>query len=448
MNLQEEKFQKMTTQPVGKLVCQMAVPSMVSMLVSAIYNIADTFFIGKISTQATGAIGIVFSYMALIQAISFFFGHGSGNYISRALGRKDVEEAEKMASTGFFSAVIIGFLLIFFGFIFMTPFLKLLGATQTILPEAEPYFSYILLATPFIMASFVLNNQMRLQGNASKSMLGIAAGAVLNVILDPILIFGCKMGIRGAAIATAVSQIISFILLLILSRQGDGIKIKWKNFSPSKSTYREIIAGGLPSLGRQGLASVAGMCLNQAAGLYGDSAIAAFSVVNRVGFIALAALLGFGQGFQPVCGFNYGAKKYERVKEAFWFSVKAVIIPLMIFSAVGFIFARQIVAAFRADDMELIYIGTKVLRYQSVVFPLMGWIIIVNMFLQNTRKTIRATIMAMARQGIIFLPVLVIASHTMGLLGVELAQPISDLLTFCLAIPLGGSGLKELQKKN
>jgi len=448
MNLQEEKFQKMTTQPVGKLVCQMAVPSMVSMLVSAIYNIADTFFIGKISTQATGAIGIVFSYMALIQAISFFFGHGSGNYISRALGRKDVEEAEKMASTGFFSAVIIGFLLIFFCFIFMTPFLKLLGATQTILPEAEPYFSYILLATPFIMASFVLNNQMRLQGNASKSMLGIAAGAVLNVILDPILIFGCKMGIRGAAIATAVSQIMSFILLLILSRQGDGIKIKWKNFSPSKSTYREIIAGGLPSLGRQGLASVAGMCLNQAAGLYGDSAIAAFSVVNRVGFIALAALLGFGQGFQPVCGFNYGAKKYERVKEAFWFSVKAVIIPLMIFSAAGFIFAGQIVAAFRADDMELIYIGTKVLRYQSVVFPLMGWIIIVNMFLQNTRKTIRATIMAMARQGIIFLPVLVIASHTMGLLGVELAQPISDLLTFCLAIPLGGSGLKELQKKN
>lgn len=442
--LQSKKFEQMTTAPVERLVCRMALPSMASMLISAFYNLADTFFIGKISTEATAAIGVVFSYMAFIQAVAFFFGHGSGNYISRALGRRAADEAEKMAATGFFSAVLFGAALILPGLLLMTPFLRLLGASDTILPDAQRYFFYILLGTPFMMGSLVLNNQMRMQGNARLGMVGIMTGGLLNVALDPLLIFVCDMGIAGASLATAISQSVGFTLLWFLSGRGDGIKVRFSAFSPTWHAYREIAAGGLPSLGRQGLASVAALCLNHAAGAWGDAAIAAFSVVSRVSTIASSALIGFGQGFQPVCGFNYGAREYDRVRRAFWFCVKLGTGALVVIAALEFTFAEPLIRLFRADDAELIRIGATALRYQSVVFPLLGFVTITNMYLQTIRRTIPATITAMARQGLIFIPVLLVAVQVGGLGGIQMAQPIADVLTFLLALPLGLFTLRRM----
>lgn len=446
--LQAKKFTHMTTDPIERLVCRMAVPSVISMLISAFYNLADTFFIGKISTEATAAIGVVFAYMVLIQAVAFFFGHGSGNYISRALGRRNTEDAEKMAATGFFSALFFGAALILPGLLLMESFLRLLGATDTILPEAKNYFLYILLSTPFLMGALVLNNQMRLQGNARLGMIGITAGALLNVVLDPLLIFVCDMGVGGASLATGISQTVSFLLLLWLSGRGDGIRVRLRAFSPSLHAYREILAGGLPSLGRQGLASVATLCLNHAAGVYGDAAIAAFSVVSRIAVIASSALIGFGQGFQPVCGFNYGAGLYGRVRQAFWFCVKLGTVLLTVLAVLEFAFAEPLIRLFRADDPELLRIGATALRYQSVVFPLLGYITVTNMYLQTIRRTIPATVTAMARQGLVFLPVLLIASSVGGLTGIELAQPIADILTFLLSLPLGLANLHHMENES
>ncbi|MBP3360939.1 MAG: MATE family efflux transporter [Clostridia bacterium] len=434
----------MTAVPVKQLVIELAVPSTVCMLVTALYNMADTFFIGKISTQATGAIGIVFTYMALIQSIAFFFGHGSGNYISRELGRKNGENAEKMAAFGFFSAFAVGVLIAVLGFVFMNPALRLFGATETILPEARPYFFYILLATPFIMTTFVMNNHMRFQGNANKAMFGILTGAVLNVILDPILIFGAGLGIRGASMATAVSQIAGFFVMLHMTGKGGGIKIRLANFSFSWASLCEVAAGGLPSLGRQGLMSVSAICLNHAAGIYGDSAIAAFSVVSRATMIANSVVIGIGQGFQPVCGFNYGAGRFDRVREAVRFSSVLVTALLVVFGISGGIFAEQIVRVFRDDDLKLIEIAVFALRAQCVTFPLLGGITITNMYLQNIRKTLPATIVAVSRQGVFLIAALLLLGPLFGIRGVQLAQPAADAAAFLLALPLGIYSIKGM----
>lgn len=443
----ESKYIRMTTEPVNKLVCSMAVPSIISMLVTAFYNMADTFFVGRISTQATGAIGVVFSYMTLIQAIAFFFGHGCGNYISRSLGAKKIKEAEQMAATGFFSVLIVGVIIGIIGLFICEPLVMFLGATETIAPDAINYIVYILAATPFIMGSFVLNNVMRLQGNAKVAVIGIASGAVLNVGLDPLFISGFNMGTAGAGLATAISQMVGFVLLLLLSKKGDGIKIKWKNFKFEGKRYLEIFAGGIPSLARQGLGGVATICLNNVAGLYGDSAIAAFSVVSRIGIIFSSALIGFGQGFQPVCGFNYGAGKFDRVKKAFWFCVK-VSTAAMFIVAIGIYFlAEPLVCIFRNDDPLLIEIAVKTLRYQCFSMPLLGFVVLSNMCLQNTRKTVRATITAMARQGIMLIPAIFVLNSLLGLMGLQCSQCVADVLTFVLAIPLMLTALNEMKMK-
>ena len=442
----EKKFHKMTTEPVNKLVCSMALPSILSMLVTALYNLADTFFVGKLGTEATGAIGVVFPYMTLIQAIAFFFGHGSGNFISIALGARNREDAEKMAATGFFSAVIIGAVIGTLGLIFTEPMLTLFGATKTIMPEAKKYVIYILIATPFIMGAFVLNNIMRLQGNAKMAVIGIASGAVLNVVLDPIMISTMKMGTAGAGLATGISQLISFALLLFLSGKRGGIKIKWKNFCFKWRSYKEIIAGGIPSLARQGLNSLASICLNNVAGIYGDPVIAGFSVVNRIMFIFISVLLGFGQGFQPVCGFNYGAKLYGRVKKAFWFCVKVSSVAMLILAVVLYFNAEFLVEKFSEDDLKLIEVGVKALRMQCFTLPLMGFIVLSNMCLQNTRKTVRATVVAMARQGVMLIPAIYLLNYFFELNGLIMAQPVADIATFILSLPMMITAIKEMKE--
>lgn len=316
----EEKYIRMTETPVPRLITTLAIPTIVSMLITSIYNMADTFFVSQIGTSASGAVGISFSLMAIIQAIGFTLGQGSGNYISRLLGQKDTEYASKVAATGFFTALFIGSGLAAMGLLLLDPLVYALGATKTIAPYAKDYIRFILIGMPYMAASFVLNNILRFQGSAFYAMLGIGTGGIINIALDPLFIFGFKMGTGGAALATIISQFISFCILFHNSGVGGTIKIRFKDFTPKWVIYKEILRGGLPTFYRQCLGSISMICLNFSAGPYGDAAIAAMSIVTRVFQFAMSAMLGFGQGFQPVCGFNYGAKRFERVQEGFWFA--------------------------------------------------------------------------------------------------------------------------------
>lgn len=442
---QDEKRIRMTTQPLEKLIMKLAVPSIISMLITSFYNLVDTFFVGQLeNTSATGAVGVSFSLMAVIQAFGFFFGHGSGNYISRELGKKNVKGAEEMVSVGFFSAVITGTVIMVLGLIFLNPLARLLGSTDTILPYATDYLRYILIGAPFTCGLFVINNQLRFQSNAFFSMIGVVSGAVINVALDPILIFGFNMGVAGAALATAISQFISFVILLVVMRKSDSLKLRLKNFKPSVQKYRDILKGGTPSLCRQGLGSLATVCLNFSAGNFSDAAIAAIGIVSRIMMFASSALIGFGQGFQPFCGFNYGAALYKRVKDGFTFCVKYATVFLFIIAGLVFVLAPQVVALFQGDDPEVVRIGALALRAQAVTFPFMAWVVMSNMMTQTIGKVYKASILAMSRQGLMFAPAVLILPLILDLWGLILAQPLADALTFIVSIPIMKSELREL----
>jgi putative MATE family efflux protein len=432
------RYEIMMTKPVEGLVLKLAGPSLVIMMISAMYNMADTYFVSSLGTSATASLGISFSLMALIQAVGFFFGQGAGSFIARALGAQDSENASRMAATGFYSSFIAGALIAAVGLVFLTPMCVFLGATPTIMPYARQYLQFILLGAPFMTSSLTQNNILRFQGSSFYGMLGMTSGAVLNVGLDPLFIFGLDMGVRGASLATMLSQMVSCAILFFIScRQKGNIRIYLKNFSPSRNAYKEMLRGGAPSLLRQGVASIATIFLNRAAGGFGDAVIAAISIVNRVVLFATSALMGFGQGFQPVCGFNYGAKRYDRVKKAFWFCMKLCSSVLAVLAVLGFIFAPDIIALFRKDDLEVIRTGTLALRVYCFPFPLLGWVILNNMMMQTTGKAISASILALSRQGLFLVPLVFLLERWLGVLGIQIAMPIADFCTFLLSVPLG-----------
>ena len=444
MDAQEEKYIKMTTPPVEKLICRLAAPCIISMLVTSFYNMADTYFVGMLkSNAATAAVGVVFSVMAVIQAVGFFFGQGSGNYISRELGKKNYTGASQMAATGFVSALATGLAICVLGLCFLEPLAVFLGSTPTILPHTTAYLRVILLGAPWMCASFVLNNQLRFQGSASYAMVGIVTGALLNIVLDPVMIFALDLGVAGAGWATILSQLVSFCLLLAGTRRGGNIQLKLRNFRFSGHYFSWIFKGGLPSLARQGLASVATICLNNVSMAYGDAAIAAMGVVQRVTMFGASAMIGFGQGFQPVCGFNYGAGLYSRVRKGFWFCVKVSTAVLLVISGLGYVFAPRLVALFR-DDPQVIAYGTGALRFQCITFFVQGWVVMSNMMQQSMGKTAAATFLSVARQGLFFIPLVWILSAAFGFTGVQLTQSAADLITFLFAIPIQRKILKEL----
>ena len=446
MLTQEEKYIQMTQKPVGRTICKLAVPCIISMLVTSFYNMADTFFVGMLkSNAATGAVGVVFSMMAIIQAVGFFFGHGSGNFISRQLGQKNYKEASIMAANGFFAALGTGILICVLGLFFLEPLAYLLGSTDTILPYTKDYLGVILLGAPWMTASLVLNNQLRFQGSAIYAMIGIISGAVLNIGLDPLLILVCDLGVAGAGWATIISQFVSFIILLIGCSKGGNLRISIKNVRLTWRYIWQIIKGGLPSLARQSLASVATICLNHAAQPFGDAVIAAMGVVQRIVMFGASAMIGFGQGFQPFCGFNYGAKLYSRVRKGFWFCVKGSFGFLLVISAVVFWFAPDLVALFR-DDPDVIRCGTWALRFQCITFPFQSWIVMSNMMEQVMGKTLPATFLAMARQGIFFIPTVLLLAHLWGETGIQMTQAVSDGLTLLCAIPIHLLVLRTLPK--
>lgn len=445
----EDKVNYLTTAAIPGLVTRMAVPTMISMLVTTFYNLIDTLFVGKLDNQSTGAVGITFSVMAIMQAFGFLFGHGSGNYISRKLGAGETDNARKMAATGFFSSLAVGILIAVFGFAFVDPLAKFLGSTDTMLPFTRSYMSIIFLGAPFIMGSFVLNNQMRFQGCAGSSMIGIVTGAVLNTILDPVLIFVFDLKVAGAAYATVISQMVSFIILLIMNKKMCGINVRLKDFSFEFSYYKDMFKGGVPSLCRQSIASLATICLNIAAGRYAgnmaDAAIAAMSVVGRVAMFANSALIGFGQGFQPVCGTNYGAGKYDRVREAYRFCVKTATVALVIMSVAGIIFAEPLIRLFR-NDPDVIKIGTVTLIAQFAAFVLNANTVLCNMLMQTIGMAFKASVIAMARQGLFFIPLIFILPRIFGLPGVEYCQAVADVCAFIVSVPFSISVLKNLGK--
>lgn len=443
---QEEKYQMMIETPIPGLIGKLAVPTIISMLVTSFYNMADTFFVGKIGTSATAAVGVAFPVMAIIQALGFFCGHGSGNSISRKLGAQENDAAGELAATGFFGGLLLGCFVLIGGSLFLTPLSRILGSTDTILPYTRDYLGIILIGAPCMTSQFVLNNQIRFQGNAFYAMIGVGTGAVLNIILDPVFIFGFHMGISGAALATVISQSVSFLLLFVGIRISDCIPIRLKNVRFNKERLLEIAGGGLPSLFRQGLGSIATMTLNIAANPYGDAAIAAMSVVSRISMFAISALIGFGQGFQPVCGFNYGAKKYNRVREAFWFCVKVSTSFLLVIAVVGYMFSGNLIGIFR-DDPEVIRIGTVALRFQCITLILNGWIVMNNMMTQTMGKTFYASLLASARQGLFFIPILLILPRIFGLMGIQAAQAAADVFAMILSWIIYQLVMKELKKE-
>lgn len=440
----QQKFDRMTKTPIPRLIGELAVPTIISMLVTSFYNMADTFFVGKINTSATAAVGIVFPMMAMIQAFGFFCGHGSGNYISRQLGAHNFEDASKMSATGFVTAFVLGLGILVVGFLFTDPLLHIMGSTETILPYARSYMRIILIGAPYMTASLVLNNQLRFQGSAFYSMIGITTGAVLNIVLDPLFIFVLDMGVAGAALATIISQFVSFCLLIAGTFRGGNLRLNLKDFSPSLKYYQNIVKGGAPSLFRQGLGSFATVCLNLMAGPYGDAAIAAMSIVTRISQFAASVVIGFGQGFQPVCGFNYGAKLFKRVQEGFWFCVKFCTSVLLVAAVCGWIFSPNLIGIFLKTDPLVIEYGSQALRLQALTFPLVGWITIANMMLQTIGKTVKASLLAMSRQFLFFVPVILTLPGFLGILGVQLSQPIADFCSFLLAVLLSISVLREM----
>lgn len=439
-----DKYTFLTQAPVHRVIGAMAIPTIISMLLTSMYNLVDTFFVGKINTQSTAAVGIVFSVMFFIQAFSFFFGNGSGNYISRQLGAQNTKDAEVMASTGLFYTLVFSLIVMLLGWFFLEPISILLGSTPTILPYTRQYLGISLLGTPFIMGTFCINNQMRFQGFTKYSVYGAISGSIINCLLDPVFIFGFSMGVSGAAVASVIGQICGFVIMLIMSQKEGVIHYTHRRISFEGRFVKEIIAGGTPSISRQGLASVSTITLNSVAGNYGDAAIAAMSIVTRISMFIFSVIVGLGQGFQPMCGFCYGAKLYDRVKEGFWFSTKIGTLFLLFWSVVLIIFSGEVVSLFR-DDPEVIAIGIPALRYQMIIFPACSFMLMANMMMQTCRKTIRANILAASRQGLLFIPLIFVLPYFYGLFGVEICQAVSDIISLIVTIPIVWSAFKEMR---
>ena len=439
-----DKYTFLTQAPVHRVIGAMAIPTIISMLLTSMYNLVDTFFVGKINTQSTAAVGVVFSVMFFIQAFSFFFGNGSGNYISRQLGAQNTKDAEVMASTGLFYTLVFSLIVMLLGWIFLEPISILLGSTPTILPYTRQYLGISLLGTPFIMGTFCINNQMRFQGFTKYSVYGAISGSIINCLLDPVFIFGFSMGVSGAAVASVIGQISGFVIMLIMSQKEGVIHYTHRRISFEGRFVKEIIAGGTPSISRQGLASVSTIALNSVAGNYGDAAIAAMSIVTRISMFIFSVIVGLGQGFQPMCGFCYGAKLYDRVKEGFWFSTKIGTFFLLFWSVILIIFSGEVVSLFR-DDPQVIAIGIPALRYQMIIFPACSFMMMANMMMQTCRKTIRANILAASRQGLFFIPLIFVLPYFYGLFGVEICQAVSDIISLIVTIPIVWSAFKEMR---
>ncbi|MBQ8145651.1 MAG: MATE family efflux transporter [Clostridia bacterium] len=432
----DSKFIKMTVTPIPRLVLSLGIPTTISMLITNIYNMADSYFVSRISLSAGGATSVVFGIMSILQAFGFMFGHGAGSKISRLLGEKRVKEANTYATTGFFYSLACGVIIAVSGLVFLEPLMRLLGSTDTILPYAKDYGFWILIAAPAMTSSCVLNNILRYEGMATLAMIGLTTGGILNIILDPVFIFVFNMGIGGAGLATALSQYISFFILLsmfVFKRTQSKLSLKY--FAKSLKVIGEIIATGLPSFARQGLNSVSTMVLNSQAKMFGDAAIAGMGYVARASSLIFCVGLGIGQGFQPVAAFNYGAQKYSRVKKA---TVFTMIFGALFIGAIAiacFVLAPQIISLFR-NEPEVIQIGSDALRIQCVFLAFLPVSVVATMLFQSIGKSLLALVISCLQNGLIFIPLCLILPRFIGILGLQISQPLSYLASILISIPM------------
>ena len=438
------QFRQMTETPIPQLVLSLAAPTILSMLITSIYNLADTFFVGQISTSASGAVGVVSSLMAIIQALGFMLGHGAGTIISRSLGSRDTTAATRFASTSFFTALVFGVVLAVAGLGTLPHFMMLLGSTETILPHACAYARPILIAAPLMISSLVMNNILRYEGKASFAMIGLVTGGVLNIALDPLFMFVFELGTAGAGIATALSQSISFCILLSMFLQGKTVsQFRLSAVTREARDFGRILLGGAPSFGRQGLNSIGGMLLNLAARSYGDAAVAGMSIVSRIFMFIISVAIGVGQGLQPVASFNYGARKYRRVRQAAIFTIEAAFCMLVVLVGLCWVNGDALIRLFR-DDPAVTAVALPAFHYQCLAMLLHPIIVVANMTFQSVGASGRATFLACCRQGVFFIPLILILPRTHGLFGVEICQPIADVLTFLVSLPFLIAFLQQL----
>lgn len=442
----DKQFRMMTETSIPFLVTKLGIPTTISMLISNIYNMADTYFVGREGTSASGAIGIVFGLMAIIQAFGFMLGHGAGAIIANKLGARDYQSASRFASISFFMSLAVGSLITISGFIFLNPLLYLLGSTSTILPFARTYAVFILLGAPFLCASCVLNNILRYEGRAFFAMIGLSLGGILNIFGDWYFMRILNMGVEGAGMSTAISQAVGFIVLLIpFLRKITQSRISVKKLRNIYGDLLQICKTGFPSLIRQGLSSTSTMVLNHASGIYGDAAVAAMSIAGRIQFFMFAVALGIGQGFQPVSAFNYGAGKYKRVRQAFWFTCM-VSEMILVIAAIALSFkVTDLIRLFR-DDPKVIEIGTAALRFMLFALVFQPLFVCANMLFQSIGKAGAASFLSLLRSGLYFIPVILILPGFIGIMGIQMSSMVGDILTWATSIPFIVSFFKKLPK--
>ena len=448
---QIERRLMMLETPISKLIPKMALPTIVAMMVSSIYYLADTYFVHFLGTSATAAVGVNLSIDQTIMMAGSFLAFGANSYIARLMGANKIKTASKTLCTAFYTAVLMGILVMVPGLMFTDNIVRFLGATDSSAPFAVSYAKYLLIAAPFTAPSFVLNQCLRSEGSPVYSMIGISAGAVLNIALAPLFIFTFNLGVAGAGMAVAISKLVSFCILVYpYLRKKTILRLSIKNISYRSDIVRETSLMGLPSLLRMGLAVLANIFVNRIAGEYSDSALAATSVVTRIMMLPAFAMLGFGQGFQPVAGFNWGAKRYDRVKQSFRFScVVGVIFTAAVSVLIG-IFSKQIILLFTEGDVEMVRIGSLCLITQCIAMPLSAWVIVVNMLYVALGKPVGSIFLGITRQGVCFIPVLFILPALYGINGLAISQGVADLISFLITIPFAISIMKNItrQEKN
>ena len=445
---QIERRAMMLETPISKLIPKMAVPTIVAMMVSSIYYLADTYFVSFLGTSATAAVGVNLSIDQTIMMAGSFLAFGANSYIARLMGANKIKTASKTLCTAFYTAVLMGILVMVPGLMFTESIVRFLGASDTSTSYAVSYARYLLIAAPFTAPSFVLNQCLRSEGSPVYSMIGISAGAVLNIALAPLFIFTFDLGVAGAGMAAAISKFISFCILVYpYLRRKTILSLSIKNISYRSDIVRETSLMGLPSLLRMGLAVLANIFVNRIAGEYSDSALAATSVVTRIMMLPSFAMLGFGQGFQPVAGFNWGAKRYDRVKKSFRFSCIVGVIFTAAASVLIAVFAKQIILLFTEADAEMVEIGSLCLITQCISMPLGAWVIVVNMLYAALGKPVGAIFLGITRQGVCFIPVLFILPALFGINGLAISQGVADLISFLITIPFAVSIIKDITRQ-
>ncbi len=444
----QEKHTFMLSTPVSRLVPRMALPSIAGMMVTSAYNLADTLFVSRLGTSATGAVGVNGSIDLIIMMAGSLLATGAASYTSRLLGARQDQHAREVLSTCFFIALLLGAGVLALGFAFQDQMLYLLGANEEILPYSEQYCRYILLAAPFMATNFVLNQCLRAEGSAIYSMAGMVIGAVLNIGLDPIFIFSCGWGVAGASAATAISKLVSWCILMIPYWRGRTlltiklrqIRVRWKD-------VREVCSMGSASFFRGGLGTLAAIILNRIAVTFGTSALAAVSVSNRITMFMTSGCLGFGQGFQPVAGYSWGARRFDRVRESFRFSLAACVAGISVVAALVAIFARPLLLLFTENDAELVRIGVFSLRMQCLAMPFHGFGIIVNMLCAGIGRPVPTLLMGISRQGICFFPILPLMVKFFGVWGVASVQGAADILVMALAVPIAVRVMRDVNRR-